>query len=694
MSLFLTLGAVAQVQIQSSTTLPTEGVPEFLYHMKSGSGNYVGSKTYYNSEQKGIFAFYKEAGEKEYKIYDYSAKKWLSYAKQASYGTGKGFVNVQDNKNDANSFYVNNYSGGTNYEISPYYTNGNRSNVYLNYYEGAGACKGRSLGYWTDNGSKDAGSRWVFELAGKPIESLNDLDNKKVYMLQTKRNNGLYVYDSQNPNQASCTTKSSVSVSIEQNPDAFKWAIYKSESTGAFYVYSIAAGKFFGTVTSDDNPALPLTTELTNAVQFASDSEVEGFPFMMTVDNGASVVNTTNDHQSGLINWMGGYGYKNDEGSAFAIIEVGSINSNVFNAIDQKVKAYELKSVLSSGYFKIKNRTYGTYLKCAIEDKVDSEKIVKGNTYLYHTSESNTASHIWKFIPSDGKYYISSQGKRVNSLGNDGRQSYAYHMTDAGDVFEVAKTGNYYYIQTANNSYTSIHAVDYGMGKADNGNYPNATTQGRYVSSWTSSVEASQWSLEPVTEIDFTIGAGAWSSMNFDFGVRVPDGIKVYVTEADSESENELTLTELNTETDGTTIVPANTAVFLQGQEAGQQISLTLIQPNEEVGAVTSKLQGTLLPASPTGNVYGIATPSGKPTALYKMTAGTTIGLNKAYHVSSSSQGVAKLNINFGGETTGVEDTIVNNQEEKVYYDLNGRRVFYPTTGIYVTGSGKKVYVK
>lgn len=46
------------------------------------------------------------------------------------------------------------------------------------------------------------------------------------------------------------------------------------------------------------------------------------------------------------------------------------------------------------------------------------------------------------------------------------------------------------------------------------------------------------------------------------------------------------------------------------------------------------------------------------------------------------------------GGTTGVEGAVTATQKKETFYDLNGRPVAYPTKGIYVTSSGKKVLFK
>ena len=58
-------------------------------------------------------------------------------------------------------FKLDNYADDF-YQISPYTTAGTAQATYLNYFGGIAACSGKTLGLWTDNGSKDGGSRYTF----------------------------------------------------------------------------------------------------------------------------------------------------------------------------------------------------------------------------------------------------------------------------------------------------------------------------------------------------------------------------------------------------------------------------------------------------------------------------------------------------------------------------------------------------
>jgi len=82
---------------------------------------------------------------------------------------------------------------------------------------------------------------------------------------------------------------------------------------------------------------------------------------------------------------------------------------------------------------------------------------------------------------------------------------------------------------------------------------------------------------------------------------------------------------------------------------------------------------------------------SGKYETVY-------VPANKAYilttDLNATAQAASLLQFNFGGEATGIDGVVADDAKETIYYDLNGRRVLYPTQGVYVTNTGKKVFIR
>ena len=149
-------------KIKASTTLPSAGKPEFIYHMKNGNAKYANSTTgmNVNNYDKGQFAFYAVEGvEGAYYIYSVGAQKWLTYTKADSYGNKQNFLETSDTKIEGAYFQLVNYEGN-NYEIHPYKNDGTVAALFLNWYQGGG----NTIGLWEQGGSNDTGSRWSFEL--------------------------------------------------------------------------------------------------------------------------------------------------------------------------------------------------------------------------------------------------------------------------------------------------------------------------------------------------------------------------------------------------------------------------------------------------------------------------------------------------------------------------------------------------
>lgn len=151
--------------IQTSTTLPQDGKPEYLYSMKDGSGHYATQMTspvIETDTEIGLFAFYPVDGvEDAFYIYSYNAKKWLTYEKAENYSNSSGFVKLSDTQVADSYFRLNNYVE-ENYDISPYTTDGTVAEIYLNWYKGCADNIGISLGLWENGGNDDVGSAFTF----------------------------------------------------------------------------------------------------------------------------------------------------------------------------------------------------------------------------------------------------------------------------------------------------------------------------------------------------------------------------------------------------------------------------------------------------------------------------------------------------------------------------------------------------
>lgn len=143
-----------------------ETMPEHGFTMRNANGDYVNSNLYRTlaTSDYAQFAFYEVSGKTNaYYIYNYSAKKWLKYTTSATYTAGKDFVSNGE-KSERSEFYITDAAkdGVSGVQIQPYNAAGNAANNYLNFHGGGDQNTDHTIGNYTDNGSSDAGSLWVF----------------------------------------------------------------------------------------------------------------------------------------------------------------------------------------------------------------------------------------------------------------------------------------------------------------------------------------------------------------------------------------------------------------------------------------------------------------------------------------------------------------------------------------------------
>ena len=364
--------------------------------------------------------------------------------------------------------------------------------------------------------------------------------------------------------------------------------------------------------------------------------------------------------------------------------------------------------------FRLKNRKYtaSPYLKVAKSDvKSNQRPYDVGDAILYHVNETMAnaagASCLWRLVPVSGssnRYYLRSQNANASDLhsGDD----YPIKMTENGSELYLVQSSSYYGLGTSDSKSSTVflHAVEYGMSKHDgNGKYVD-TSNGDYVTTWNfqnngRDTEASQWTFEAVDEIDITIGASGYASVNYDFPVKFPAGVKVYKKAL--EAATYIKLEEIPAGDDGRVSLPTGNAAFVAGTE-GASITLEILLDEPDAIDGGTGVSGTYLATTfnegDAANIYGIAKVN-DVVAFYKMRANTTIKQNKGY-IESATNNAPRMELTFGeGETTGIESLLEDNSRREsidtsVLYDLNGRRVLYPSRGIYVTAGGQRIFLK
>lgn len=241
--------------LQASSTDPSQGRPDFAYTINNvnvlngGVIDYgywnVNLYSVVNSPANAAsFAFYAVAGKPNtYYIYNYSAKKWVTYDLAASYNNDmKGFLKLSDTKTEGCYFEITSCTNGTHlgYQMRPYASDGTiDEDCYLNYNGGNGANASLTVGLWKDPGSQDKGACWILKKVDLGVSSIQTSTNeaKPEHVFTMRNANNSYV----NSNLY-CATSTS---------DYAQFAFYEvSGKTSAYYIYNYSAKKWLKYTTS------------------------------------------------------------------------------------------------------------------------------------------------------------------------------------------------------------------------------------------------------------------------------------------------------------------------------------------------------------------------------------------------------------------------------------------------------------
>lgn len=306
------------------------------------------------------------------------------------------------------------------------------------------------------------------------------------------------------------------------------------------------------------------------------------------------------------------------------------------------------------------------------------------------TDADNFGSQLWQLTRNaDGTYSL------VNA--NTGREA-GYITSDASQLQMVVNIGNgngHYTFKpyTEGTTFDGYDAKSMFLMVDSEGNHASAASDNDHVvannNQYTN--KSNYWQLVKVASVPVTIKSVGWASVAFPFAVQVPaeSGVKAYF--AESADDTRMTLSEI---TDG--IIPANTGVLLT-KDGGCTVNLPIVTttttyPNNKLACATAERDGYASKAN-----YMLSAKTG--TVGFLPSTMTLVPANKAFlpaaNITSGSGQAQMLSFYIGGTVTGINAATADAQNgNDVYYDLNGRRVLYPAHGIYVTGNGKKVFIK
>lgn len=397
--------------------------------------------------------------------------------------------------------------------------------------------------------------------------------------------------------------------------------------------------------------------------------------------------------------------------SALAEVHKNITPSELINAYNLAYKA----KIDENAYYRIKNQ--GTSNNEATAKRYPSSEAIVTNTegvlqagatrtITRKTASDNMVAQLWQFKDAgDGNYFIQNANtgcRWAATEGNidmptmDNSGNAGHYSIDAipvgGEAFSeglissVNDGKSKFFItlhlkgQHVINAYGGLN--DFDILKEDNSqNAVPCNDPGNY------------WQIEKVTSIPVTITAAKYATVGYPFNVKVtnPD-VKVYY--AKSAANGVMKLTEATDK-----IIPANQGAILYYEGEGTTTANLDIVSETGAGFVDNIL--TASTAKRTGfttkTTYGLSNKDGKVS--FRLNTDNYVPANKSYLLASKynsgSGNAQQLLFSFDNVVEGIDNAVVDGQNaNKVYYDLQGRRVMYPAHGIFVTENGEKVFIK
>lgn len=356
--------------------------------------------------------------------------------------------------------------------------------------------------------------------------------------------------------------------------------------------------------------------------------------------------------------------------------------ASCYNALPKEGAWYRIKNINDIGE-KIYISSEGIFVKTDgnLDASVDRTVRRKGEN-------GNLVSQLWTMKENaDGTYRV------VNANTNRALSAYTGNNVDM-PVNEGA--GGHYFFRTVPGvsgiTPTDLELMAYGYTDPQNAYSMNAYGGGNndVINYWGDHTDkGNYWKFIEVTEIPVAISAAGWASLALPFEVTIPAESGVVAYTAQRVDADKLVLSEI---TDG--IIPANEGVIL-GKEGGANVTLAIthngkakIEGNKLVGATAKRI------GFEAESTYALALDETGEVAFLRNGL-DCIPANKAYLLAEEVPNLTttKLSFNFG-TVDGINDAVAEDAQAETYYDLNGRVVLYPHNGIFVTESGKKVFIK
>lgn len=734
--------------LQASSTDPSLGKPEFAYTINNV--NVLNGTTidygYWNVNLYSVvnspanaasFAFYAVAGKSNtYYIYNYSAKKWVTYDLATSYNNNmKGFLKLSDTKTEGCYFEITSCTNDTHsgYQMRPYASDGTiDEDCYLNYNGGNGANASLTVGLWKDPGSQDKGACWILKKVDLGVNSIQTSTNeaKPEHVFTMRNANNSYV----NSNLY-CATSTS---------DYAQFAFYEvSGKTSAYYIYNYSAKKWLKYTTSatyTKGQDFVSNGEKSERSEFyitdAAKDGVSGVQIQPYNAAGNAANNYLNFYKGGdqnTNNTIGNYTTdgNNDAGSLWVFTEVEIANNNAVitnkTMSEGSVVSTLLENHTGDGTKLLKEiaidwtqqkvvaeidlSTCGTGTEDLFSIGKDIQTFKENNIHVYKTSGGITAYLVGN-PASGGATAFGPVSFDGNILRVELSSEKGFVVNDR--VIFSKDIINQYSEQKYGKQFFSLSNIQVGSGEGTNQetkatyNYIRVVTNDYQAATVTSSntldeVAVNSFNAQNNVDVQLkrTLSPAHWNSFCVPFAISADViaekfGAGTLVYTFGSMNGNVMNFAPSTTIEAGKPYIVKPTQEVVDPSFTGVNIEATAAK---KVGADGYFMQG-IYSAKTDLTTDGTNLFLGDGNKFYKPAGTTTARMKglRAFFIVPQGTNLAALRANIDGATTAIDElaTVVEQPTDNRIYNLQGQFVgtsFEGLHGVYVQ-NGKKVLVK
>lgn len=359
-----------------------------------------------------------------------------------------------------------------------------------------------------------------------------------------------------------------------------------------------------------------------------------------------------------------------------------------------------------NAYYRIKNlgtesNIYPSTINCAANtDGVVPSTNDNARVIELKTESDAMAPQLWQFVANaDGTFKIKNANTNC-AWANQTDTGKNFDMTTAEHTDEYA--GNFNIVAVPEKSQQVGETIASVNDRVStfllcNGRSAVMSTGSNLqlaASNVTFSNAENYWQIEKVENFDVTISNAKYATVGYPFPVQVTNtNVKVYY--ATKAANGILKLTEA---TDN--IIPANEGAILYCESGATNANMKILSSTESTFA-DNKLTATTAKRTgfATKTTYGLSYKNN--LVSFRLNTDDYVPANKSYLLASKYSNTTaggnaqQLLFSFDNVVEGIDNAVVDGQNaNKVYYDLQGRRVMYPAHGIFVTENGEKVFIK